>query len=117
MFAKAIRPFLPSRDFQRSKTFYTELGFKITYEEETLVILTAGDASFFLQPYYLKEWAENTMVQLFVDDLEGLHDRAMILAKTYPEIIVKPIYMAHYGKTFHLIGPEGVLWHMMSASK
>lgn len=116
MYAKTIRPFLPSIDFERSKAFYKELGFETTYEEANLVIMNSGDASFFLQNAYLKEWAENTMVQLFVDDFDVLHALAMRLATRYPEIMVKPVFTAHYGRTFHMIGPEGVLWHVMASN-
>ena len=115
MKATTIRPFIPSIDFETSKSFYQELGFEITYEEEKLIILSAGDASFFLQDAYLKPWAENTMIQLFVDDLEKLYETALTLSKKYDNILLKPIFTAHYGDTFHLIGPAGVLWHMMQA--
>jgi hypothetical protein len=113
MNAKIIRPFIPSIDFEISKSFYQELGFKITYEEEKMVILTLGEVSFFLQDAYVQDWAENTMIQLFVDDLEGLYEIAVGLSEKYENIRLKEIHTPHYGKTFHLIGPAGVLWHMM----
>ena len=117
MKAHKIRPFIPSIEFKRSITFYKELGFEIIYEEEKLVIMSLGDISFFIQDAYVKDWAENTMIQLFVEDLEVLYDRVVDLSKTYSEIKFKPIFNAHYGLTFHLIGPEGVLWHMMQYVK
>lgn len=113
MKAMKLRTFLPSIDFERSKSFYKDLGFTITYEEEKLVIMSAHDVSFFLQDAYVKDWAENTMVQLFVEDLDDLYKTIEKLKETYEEIRYKPIFDAHYGRTFHLIGPEGVLWHMM----
>lgn len=113
MRASQIRPFIPSKNFEISKSFYQDLGFKVTYEESKLIILSLGDVSFFLQDAYLKPWAENTMIQLFVDDLEELYKVAESLSVKYENIKLKPIFTAHYGKTFHLIGPAGVLWHMM----
>lgn len=113
MKANKIRPFIPSIDFKRSISFYKELGFEMTYEEEKLVIMANKDISFFIQDAYVKDWAENTMIQLFVDDLDKLYEKAFELSETYQEVRIKPIFQAHYGKTFHLIGPEGVLWHMM----
>jgi hypothetical protein len=115
MNAKAIRPFIPSIDFETSKSFYKELGFKITYEEDKLIILTSGDVSFFLQDAYLKPWAENTMVQLFVDDLEELHKVASKLCIKFNGFELEPIFEAHYGKTFRLHGPAGELWHVMGS--
>ena len=113
MQAKEIRPFIPSIDFDTSKSFYKDLGFKMTYEEEKMIILTAGEVSFFLQDYYQKDWADNTMIQLFVDDLDAFYTIAHSLADNYKSVRIKPIFTAHYGRTFHLIGPAGELWHMM----
>lgn len=113
MKAKKIRPFIPSIDFETSISFYKDLGFEITYEEDKLIVLTSGDISFFLQNYYQKEWANNTMIQLFVDDLDAFYDVAHKLEDKYKGVKTKPIFTAHYGKTFHLIGPAGELWHMM----
>lgn len=115
MKAKKIRPFIPSIDFETSKSFYMDLGFETTYEEEKMVILTSGDVGFFLQDYYQKEWANNTMIQLFVSNLEAFYDVANSLKYKYKTMKIKPIFTAHYGKTFHLIGPAGELWHMMES--
>jgi len=115
MKARKIRPFLPSIDFNDSKSFYQDMGFSITYEEDKLVILSKDDISFFLQDAYVKDWAENIMIQLFVDDLEILYGTLVSLKKKYNSIKLKPIFNAHYGKTFHLLGPAGELWHMMES--
>ena len=88
-----IRPFIPSKDFTISKSFYKALGFKITYEEEKMVILTSGDIGFFLQDYYLKEWAENTMIQLVVNDIEAFYDIAHGLKEKYKDMKIKLIIL------------------------
>lgn len=113
MEAKAIRPFLPSIDFEVSKSFYKDLGFEITYDSSDLVIFSVKNASFFLQNAYVETWANNTMVQLVVDDLEGFYEVAVTLIDKYPGTKIKAIFKADYGRTFHLIGPAGVLWHIM----
>ena len=113
MEAKAIRPFIPSIDFEESKAFYKDLGFEITYDSSDLVILSVKGASFFLQKAYNKVWAENTMVQLVVDDLDAFYEVTAKLSGKYPNTKIKPIYTADYGRTFHVIDPAGVLWHMM----
>ena len=113
MKAKEIRPFIASKDFEISKSFYKDLGFEITYDSSDLVIMSMDETSFFLQAYYTKEWAENTMVQLTVDDLDGLYNIAVKLIDKYPGTKIKAIFKADYGRTFHLIDPAGVLWHMM----
>jgi len=112
-----IRTFLPSKDFAISKQFYLDLGFKITWESDDLIIFGDEHNGFFLQKYYLKEWAENVMMQLFVDDLDALFDVAKPLIEKYENTKIKAIFTADYGRTFHLIGPAGVLWHMMETTK
>lgn len=108
-----IRPFIASKDFEVSKSFYIDLGFEKSYDASDLVIFTLNDASFFLQNAYDKTWAENTMVQLVVDSLENFHDVAINLVDKYQNIKVNAIFKADYGRTFHIIDPAGVLWHIM----
>ena len=69
-----MRPFLPAKDFGLSKRFYEALGFEKLFDGE-VVIFSAGSGGFILQNYYQKEWAENFMMQLVVDDLEHVLER------------------------------------------
>jgi hypothetical protein len=114
---KQLRTFIPSKDFNVSKKFYLDLGFKIQWEGTDLIIFGDDHYSFFLQDFYNKEWAENFMIQLFVDDLDGLFDTAKRLVLHYEGTKIRDIFEADYGRTFHLIGPAGELWHMMDANK
>ena len=63
------RPFLPAKDFDLSKRFYEALGFDKVLDSE-VAIFNAGSGGFILQRHYQKEWAENFMMQLMVDDLD-----------------------------------------------
>src|SRR3546814_15354308 len=62
------RPFLPAKDFELSKRFYEALGFEKLLDAD-VAIFRMGRGEFLLQSYYQKEWAENFMMQLMVDDL------------------------------------------------
>ena len=64
------RPFLPSQDFDLSKRFYEALGF-VKILDGDVAIFEIGSSGFILQNYYKKEWAENFMMQLMVDDLDA----------------------------------------------
>src|SRR5262245_9334176 len=64
------RPFLPSRDFELSKKFYEAVGFQKLLDGE-VAIFRVGGGEFILQRYFQKEWAENFMMQLMVDDLDA----------------------------------------------
>ena len=113
MEARAIRPFIPSIDFEVSKSFYKDLGFTITYDSSDLVVLSATGASFFLQNAYNEVWAQNSMVQLFVDDLDAFYETAVQINVIYPNTKTKAIINADYGRTFNIIDPAGVCWHIM----
>src|SRR5438105_848140 len=65
-----VRPFIPAKDFDLSKRFYETLGFEKVLDGE-VAIFNAGSGGFILQRYYQKEWAENFMMQLMVDDLDA----------------------------------------------
>lgn len=107
-----IRTFIPSKSLQRSRQFYIDLGFEISWEGEDLVLFGTQENNFFLQNFYVEDWANNCMMQLHVEDLESLYDIAVTLIDQYEGTKIKPIFQADYGKTFHLIDPAGVLWHM-----
>jgi hypothetical protein len=55
-----LRPFLPAKDFERSKRFYVALGFQLLLDAD-VAIFRAGRGEFLLQRYYQKDWAENCM--------------------------------------------------------
>lgn len=107
-----IRAFVPCIDFKVCRQFYIDLGFEIGWEDDKLIEFGRARQSFFLQNYYVKEWADNCMLQLLTDDLDALYQQAKGLAETYDHVKIKAIFKADYGRTFHLIDPTGVLWHM-----
>ena len=67
---EVARPFLPTKDFEVSRAFYEALGFKKVFDSQ-VAIFAVGATSFILQRGYEKSWAENTMMQLMVDDLDA----------------------------------------------
>lgn len=112
-----IRTFIPSKDFEVSKQFYKDLGLDILWENNDLAEIGTKTQNFFLQDYYVEEWANNCMLQMFMDDLDELYNKAVPLIEKYIGTKIKPIFEADYGRTFHLIGPAGELWHMTEAKK
>lgn len=109
------RPFLPAKDFELSKRFYEALGFSKVLDTHEVAIFRAGASSFILQNYYQKEWAENFMMQLVVDDLDAwwthLESLALPTAFVVPE--PKPPAMQPWGlRIDYVTDPSGVLWHI-----
>ena len=68
---QAMRPMLPAKDFARSVKFYVDLGFQQRTLTDGLAEMTLGACSFLLQDYYVREWADNLVIHLFVSDLDS----------------------------------------------
>ncbi|MGA0351944.1 MAG: lactoylglutathione lyase [Acholeplasmataceae bacterium] len=107
-----LRTFIPTIDFEKSKLFYKALGFQVKWENDDLAIVGVKDFEFFLQKFYVEDWANNFMMQLFVDDIKSFYDVVSNVYQSYENTKLKPIFEADYGYTFHLIDPAGVLWHV-----
>jgi catechol 2,3-dioxygenase-like lactoylglutathione lyase family enzyme len=116
-----IRPFLPAKDFEQSKAFYTALGFTIGFQDDTLAVIeepNAGGSAFFLQNYYQPDWAGNFMLDWAVDDLNAWFAAAQPLVEalggkgpTPPELKPWGLVMSDF------IDPAGVLWHVQERPK
>ena len=108
------RPFLPTRDFDCSKRFYETLGFEKVLDGD-VAIFNAGSGGFILQRYYQKDWAENCMMQLMVDDLDAwwAHINALDLAGRFGVRPPRAPVMQAWGlRVAYLTDPCGVLWHV-----
>ncbi len=109
-----VRPFLPAKDHDASKRFYQALGFEMVLDGEVAIFNTAS-GGFILQRYYQKEWAENSMVQLMVDDLDAwwAHIESLDLAANFGVAPPKPPAMQPWGlRIAYVVDPAGVLWHV-----
>ena len=108
------RPFLPSRDFDLSKRFYEALGFEKLLDGD-VAIFEIGSSGFILQNYYRKEWAENFMMQLMVDDLDAWwsHIEELDLAGKFGVKAPKAPALQPWGlRVAYVFDPSGVLWHV-----
>ena len=111
---EACRPFLPAKDFDVSRAFYEALGFAKLLDGN-VAIFRAGDGAFILQRHYQKEWAENFMMQLMVDDLDAWWARiqALDLPSTFGVASPKAPAMQPWGlRVAYVYDPCGVLWHI-----
>ncbi len=68
----SIEAFVPSgSDFQSSRQLFLELGFNVVWETNDFVRFENNDCRFILQNYDVKAFAENFMMHVTVDDLDG----------------------------------------------
>jgi hypothetical protein len=105
-----IRVFIPSKDYEKSKSFYQALGFQMDYVSEDLCLFENGDCTFFLQNFYNEDFATNLMFQLLVVDIDDAFKVISNLAQL--DIKYEPIKTERWGKVIYLWGPSGELWHV-----
>ena len=108
------RPFLPAKDFSLSKRFYETLGFEKLLDGD-VAIFRMGRGEFLLQSYYQKDWAENFMMQLMVDDLGAwwAQIQSLDLPGQFGVAPPKAPALQPWGlHVAYVTDPSGVLWHM-----
>jgi hypothetical protein len=109
---RATRPMVPAKDFGISRQFYCDLGFQPKMLTDGLAEMSLGACSFLLQNYYVRDWADNFVIHLYVSNLQPWWDRivAADLAGRY-RVKTRAPHRAEWGATVaHLIDPTGVLW-------
>lgn len=111
----ALKAFLPSKDYKLSIKFYTDIGFTANLSNQEVTEFKIGDFRFLLTPYYVKEFAENSMMQLTVKNVDDWWRRLnqLEITKRYPGITFKEPAVQPWGlKVLYLSDPAGVLWHI-----
>jgi hypothetical protein len=111
--AKSIRPFIGSKNYTISKGFYIELGFIEVVISEKMSYFSTQEFGFYLQDYYLKDWIDNSMVFLEVNNLENQlkNVKKLELPKKYKNVKLSEIKHNDWGNEFFLHDPSGILWH------
>jgi uncharacterized glyoxalase superfamily protein PhnB len=115
-----LKAFVPARDADLSRKFYTDLGFTINWSNDQIAELQIGAFRFLLQTFYVAEHAGNFMMSLAVDDVDAWweHIQRQQLPQKYPGIMCKPPAMQPWGiRVLYLSDPTGVLWHITDNRK
>ncbi|MCP1650905.1 MULTISPECIES: VOC family protein [Pseudomonas aeruginosa group] len=110
-----LKVFVPARDFALSQQFYKDLGFLSPWNSEELAYFHHGDhCAFLLQNYYVKEFAENLMLHLLVEDADAWYARVRDagLAERYGVRLGTPEDQPWKMRDFTLHDPSGVLWRI-----
>lgn len=109
---KELVVYTPSENYELSKRFYAALGFTLTEGWGDTTDCELGGAKFRLQNYYNKNWAENFMMKLDVDDIEGWHAHAKTVIDEGDfghARYDKQIEVIGDTKIFHVWDPCGIL--------
>lgn len=109
-----IKTFIPAKDFELSKKFYLDLGFTKASDSGGVAYFLHDSCSFLLQDFYAKEFAENLMMHLLVEDVRSWykHVKDSGVEGEYG-IKVSEITEQPWGMLdFVIYDPSGVLWRV-----
>ena len=111
--AKSIRPFIGAKDFELSRQFYRDLGFEESVLSDSMCLFRTDRTGFYLQNAYVKDWVDNTMVFVEVEDVERHWSevRGLGLPAKYSTVRLSSIRREEWGKEYFLHDPSGILWH------
>jgi hypothetical protein len=111
----SIEPFVPSgSEFGKSKELFKALGFAISWDVGDYIGFEKDGCRFILQKYENREFAENLMLSVKVDNVEEFWKevQAKELSAKFGIKIGKPTQQP-YGKELNIIDIAGVCWHFV----
>ncbi|MGP9687994.1 hypothetical protein ACT3TH_02415 [Psychrobacter sp. AOP22-C1-C5] len=108
-----IKVFVPSKNYDVSKAFYLEIGFKPEFVTDDLTLFQNGSSFLYLQRFYNQELADNFMLQICVLDIEEAFN---VCSSSKHKTRITPIEQKAWGKVFYLWGPAGELLHITEFS-
>jgi catechol 2,3-dioxygenase-like lactoylglutathione lyase family enzyme len=106
-----LKVYMPAKDFDESKRFYTALGFKMSEGWGGTADFELNGNTFRLQDYYVKDWADNFMVVMGVDDVEAWHQHVRRIADSvgFDNVRIKEPENIDDSLVLHVVDPSGVL--------
>lgn len=114
--ASDVKVFVPAMNFDQSLQFYKALGWQQNWlaDDHSLAVLELADHRFYLQNYYNKEWADNFMLHIMVEDAQAWwqHASQVIAAGDYKFARLRKPKEEPYGALVTYVwDPSGVLLH------
>ena len=117
--AKSIRPFIGAKDFEQSRSFYRDLGFEESFLPPNMSYFKTEGFGFYLQDAYVKDWIDNSMIFLEVENVDAYWNElsALDLTAKYKTVKLTAIRTEDWGRECFLHDPSGILWHFGEFSK
>ena len=102
--------YVPGKDFEEAKRFYNALGFELVEGWNGNYDCSLGAARFRLQKYFVEDWANNFMMQFWVDDVDAWYEHAnQVITEGKFDARTKAPEIIDGTKVCHVIDPSGVL--------
>lgn len=110
---KSLTPYVPAKDFELSKSFYIAMGFSMIQGWGGTIDFELNGYTLRLQDYYVKDWADNFMFLVEVDDVDAWYQHALQI-QAQPEFkntvrITPPQIVDGRFNVLHIVDPGGVL--------
>ena len=109
-----IKAFVPATNFERSKQFYSAIGFEIPWSSDDLAYVRHGSTSFLLQAFNAPAFIANYQMHLLVDNVNDWHAHILDtdVAKRFGVQVGEPEDRPWAMRDFTLFDPSGVLWRV-----
>ena len=106
-----FKVYMPAKNFEQSKRFYTALGFTMSDGWGGTADFELNGNRFRLQDYYVKDWANNFMVVIGVEDVELWHQhvRKLVASGEFENVRLKEPEPVDDSLVLHVWDPSGVL--------
>jgi len=106
-----LKAYVPAKNFEQSRRFYTALGFTPSEGWGGTVDFELNGNRFRLQNYYVKDWADNFMIVMSVDDVDAWHQHVKEIADSgeFGSIRIKAPETVGDSLVLHVVDPSGVL--------
>ncbi len=112
--ARSIRAFIGAINFEESRQFYKDLGFQESVVAKNMSYFSISETlGFYLQDGYVKDWVDNSMIFLEVDNVDEYWEelKSLGLQHKYKNVRLTPIKKLDWGKECFMHDPSGILWH------
>ena len=112
---KSVRSFIGANDFEESRSFYKAFGFsEVVLSKDLSYFKIDEKLGFYLQKAFVKDWIENSMLFLEVENLEKYLTelKSKNLTAKFSNVRISEIVENDWGKEFFLHDPSGILWHI-----
>lgn len=111
--AISIRAFIGAKDYDLSRSFYRDLGFEEVVLSAGMSLFKTDQCGFYLQKAYVKDWIDNSMIFLEVEDVDLYWKElsGLDLTTKYPGVRLTPVGQYDWGRECFMHDPSGILWH------
>ena len=108
--ALSIRPFIGAKNFELSRSFYRDLGFQESILTHVMSYFKTDGLGFYLQDAYVRDWIDNSMIFLEVEDVSSYWNDllALDLATKYKNVKLTPIREYDWGRECFMHDPSGI---------